>query len=207
MSTLNSLMKDRMLILASASPRRQQLVSGLDIQYIVEIPNHNEESFDSSMPFENVPEYLAKMKSESFGRNLEDNEILLTADTLVLCDGKILGKPIDRDDAIFMLRSLSGKKHTVITGVFIKSNFGYTQFSSSTDVFFRELSNDEIIFYVDNYSPYDKAGSYGAQEWIGYIAIEKIEGSYFNVMGLPVQKLYRELVLFIEKGYSFPEKF
>jgi septum formation protein len=194
-------MKDRMLILASASPRRQQLVSGLDIQYIVEIPNHNEESFDSSMPFENVPEYLAKMKSESFGRNLEDNEILLTADTLVLCDGKILGKPIDRDDAIFMLRSLSGKKHTVITGVFIKSNFGYTQFSSSTDVFFRELSNDEIIFYVDNYSPYDKAGSYGAQEWIGYIAIEKIEGSYFNVMGLPVQKLYRELVLFIEKGY------
>jgi septum formation protein len=200
-------MKDRMLILASASPRRQQLVSGLDIQYIVEIPNHNEESFDSSMPFENVPEYLAKMKSESFGRNLEDNEILLTADTLVLCDGKILGKPIDRDDAIFMLRSLSGKKHTVITGVFIKSNFGYTQFSSSTDVFFRELSNDEIIFYVDNYSPYDKAGSYGAQEWIGYIAIEKIEGSYFNVMGLPVQKLYRELVLFIEKGYSFPEKF
>lgn len=201
MSTLNSLMKDRMLILASASPRRQQLVSGLDIQYIVEIPNHNEESFDSSMPFENVPEYLAKMKSESFGRNLEDNEILLTADTLVLCDGKILGKPIDRDDAIFMLRSLSGKKHTVITGVFIKSNFGYTQFSSSTDVFFRELSNDEIIFYVDNYSPYDKAGSYGAQEWIGYIAIEKIEGSYFNVMGLPVQKLYRELVLFIEKGY------
>lgn len=201
MSTLNSLMKDRMLILASASPRRQQLVSGLDIQYIVEIPNHNEESFDSSMPFENVPEYLAKMKSESFGRNLEDNEILLTADTLVLCDGKILGKPIDRDDAIFMLRSLSGKKHTVITGVFIKSNCGYTQFSSSTDVFFRELSNDEIIFYVDNYSPYDKAGSYGAQEWIGYIAIEKIEGSYFNVMGLPVQKLYRELVLFIEKGY------
>lgn len=201
MSTLNSLMKDRMLILASASPRRQQLVSGLDIQYIVEIPNHNEESFDSSMPFENVPEYLAKMKSESFGRNLEDNEILLTADTLVLCDGKILGKPIDRDDAIFMLRSLSGKKHTVITGVFIKSNFGYTQFSSSTDVFFRELSNDEIIFYVDNYSPYDKAGSYGAQEWIGYVAIEKIEGSYFNVMGLPVQKLYRELVLFIEKGY------
>ena len=201
MSTLNSLMKDRMLILASASPRRQQLVSGLDIQYIVEIPNHNEESFDSSMPFENVPEYLAKMKSESFGRNLEDNEILLTADTLVLCDGKILGKPIDRDDAIFMLRSLSGKKHTVITGVFIKSNFGYTQFSSSTDVFFRELSNDEIIFYVDNYSPYDQAGSYGAQEWIGYIAIEKIEGSYFNVMGLPVQKLYRELVLFIEKGY------
>ncbi len=201
MSTLNSLMKDRMLILASASPRRQQLVSGLDIQYIVEIPNHNEESFDSSMPFENVPEYLAKMKSESFGRNLEDNEILLTADTLVLCDGKILGKPIDRDDAIFMLRSLSGKKHTVITGVFIKSNFGYTQFSSSTDVFFRELSNDEIIFYVDNYSPYDKAGSYGAQEWIGYIAIEKIEGSYFNIMGLPVQKLYRELVLFIEKGY------
>jgi septum formation protein len=194
-------MKDRMLILASASPRRQQLVSGLDIQYIVEIPNHNEESFDSSMPFENVPEYLAKMKSESFGRNLEDNEILLTADTLVLCDGKILGKPIDRDDAIFMLRSLSGKKHTVITGVFIKSNFGYTQFSSSTDVFFRELSNDEIIFYVDNYSPYDKAGSYGAQEWIGYVAIEKIEGSYFNVMGLPVQKLYRELVLFIEKGY------
>lgn len=201
MSTLNSLMKDRVLILASASPRRQQLVSGLDIQYKIELPSHVEESFDSSMPYEIIPQYLAKIKADSFGRNLADNEILLTADTMVLCDGKILGKPIDRDDAIYMLSSLSGKKHTVVTGVFIKSNKSHTQFSSSTDVFFRELSNEEITYYVDNYSPYDKAGSYGAQEWIGYVAIEKIEGSYFNVMGLPVQKLYRELVSFIENCY------
>ena len=141
------------------------------------------------------------MKADSFGRQLVESEILLTADTLVLCDGTILGKPVDKNDAISMLSNLSGRMHKVVTGVYLRSNRGEAGFSSSTDVYFRDLSNEEISYYVDNYSPYDKAGSYGAQEWIGYVAIEKISGSYFNVMGLPVQKLYRELISFIDKGY------
>ena len=201
MSLLNNLMENRMLILASASPRRQQLISGLGLKFKVELPDHTNEFYDSSIPIDIVPQFLAKMKADSFGRQLVESEILLTADTLVLCDGTILGKPVDKDDAISMLSNLSGRMHKVVTGVNLRSNRGEAEFSSSTDVYFRDLSNEEISYYVDNYSPYDKAGSYGAQEWIGYVAIEKISGSYFNVMGLPVQKLYRELISFIGKGY------
>ena len=130
---------------------------------------------------------------------MENDEILITADTMVLCNNEILGKPQDRNDAINILFKLSGKKHQVLTGVFIKSNYNSRSFTATTDVYFRDLSREEIEYYVDNYSPYDKAGAYGAQEWIGYIAINRIEGSYFNVMGLPIQRLYLELDKFLTK--------
>ena len=201
MSTLMNIMKDRILVVGSASPRRHQLIAGLDIPFTIEIGGNSDEYFDPSMEKQLVPLHLAKMKSNSFGRELSQAEVLLTADTLVICNGKILGKPSNRNEAIEMLQTLSGKVHTVITGVCLKSIKGEALFSASTDVFFRVLSNEEIEFYVDKYKPYDKAGSYGAQEWIGYVAIEKIEGSYFNVMGLPVQKLYTELHKFIKAGY------
>ncbi len=185
------------IILASASPRRRQLLDGIDLDFTIENGGEMEEIFDPAMDVKIVPEYLAELKSTGFARELNDNEILITADTMVLCGNEILGKPLDRQDAIEMLLKLSGKKHEVLTGVFIRSNIKRRSFTSSTDVYFRELSVKEIEYYVDKYQPYDKAGAYGAQEWIGYIAISRIEGSYFNVMGLPVQRLYLELENFL----------
>ena len=193
---LKELLKNRTVILSSASPRREQLVKGLDIDFAIELNGETEEVYDASMDPSEVPEYLSNLKSLHFGRVLTENEILITADTMVLCNGEILGKPADRDDAVRILSKLSGKRHTVITGVTLRSVSSQRTFSATTDVWFRKLSQEEIYYYIDNYKPYDKAGAYGAQDWIGYIAIEKIEGSYFNVMGLPVQKLYRELEKF-----------
>ncbi|WRQ33296.1 Maf family nucleotide pyrophosphatase [Bacteroidales bacterium MB20-C3-3] len=201
MRNLVHMMTDRILIVASASPRRHQLIAGLDIPYNVEISGHTEEVYDTSVNINSVPLYLAKMKSFYFGRELKEEEILLTADTLVICEGEILGKPSNREEATKMLMKLSGKAHNVITGVYLRSIKGEKGFSASTVVYFKTLSEEEIDYYVEHYKPYDKAGAYGAQEWIGYIAIEKIEGSYFNVMGLPVQKLYNELQIFIDQGY------
>ncbi|MFA5850193.1 MAG: Maf family nucleotide pyrophosphatase [Bacteroidales bacterium] len=185
------------IILASASPRRKQLLEGIDLDFTIENGGDIEEIFDPTMNVKLVPEYLAELKSKEFARALKDNEILITADTMVLCDNEILGKPLDRQDAVGMLSKLSGKKHQVLTGVFIRNNFKSGSFTAITDVYFRDLSVKEIEFYVDKYRPYDKAGAYGAQEWIGYIAISRIEGSYFNVMGLPVQRLYLELDKFL----------
>lgn len=201
MNSLINTMNNRKLIVASASPRRHQLIAGLDIPFSVEKSAHPDENYDHAIDINSVPLHLAKMKSFYFGRELKEDEILLTADTLVICENEILEKPASREDALEMLGKLSGKAHTVITGVHLRSLKGERGFSASTVIYFKTLSRQEIDYYLDNYKPYDKAGAYGVQEWIGYIAIEKIEGSYFNVMGLPVQKLYNELQVFIDLGY------
>ena len=180
-------------ILGSGSPRRRELIAGLGIEFSVEPVKGDPEVYDESMPVELVPEYLARHKSSCFGRPLEDDEVLITADTLVCLEGELLGKPEGREGAVDMLRRLSGKTHQVYTGVVIRTNRGTSSFTSCTDVTFKELTDSEITYYVDNYRPFDKAGAYGVQEWIGYAGITRIEGSYFNVVGLPVQRLYMEL--------------
>lgn len=186
------------IILSSSSPRRQELLKGIGIDFKFEKNGCEDESFDSQLPLEDVSSYLAIKKSNAFSRELSNNEILITADTVVICDNKILGKPLNREDAFGMLKFLSGKKHIVSTGVCIRSYKKSTSFDVKTSVSFRNLSDNEINFYIENYRPYDKAGAYGAQEWIGFIAIENIEGSYFNVMGFPVHTLYLELEKFLD---------
>ena len=185
------------LILASSSPRRRLLLEGIDIDFTIEAQGDISEEYDESKDIKTVPEYLAELKSDFFPRKLHDNEIIVTADTMVICNNAILGKPKDRDDAIRILSLLSGNMHQVLTGVFIRSNFKRKSFTATSDVYFRNLTSEEIEYYVDKYKPYDKAGAYGAQEWIGYVAISRIEGSYFNVMGLPIQSLYHELDIFL----------
>ena len=188
------------ITLGSQSPRRRELLSGLDIDFTIE-PNKDEsESFTDDMVQEEVPEFLARHKSDTFHRELLDNEILITADTLVFCNGEIIGKPSDRNDAYNIIKRLSGNTHRVITGVALRSNGCYRSFSAITDVTFNELSDEEIYYYIDKYQPYDKAGAYGVQEWIGYVGINSINGSFYNVMGLPVQRLYTELAKFIEEA-------
>lgn len=188
------------ITLGSQSPRRRELLSGLDIDFTIE-PNKDEsESFTDDMVQEEVPEFLARHKSDTFHRELIDNEILITADTLVFCNGEIIGKPSDRNDAYNIIKRLSGNTHRVITGVALRSKSCYRSFSAITDVTFNELSDEEIYYYIDKYQPYDKAGAYGVQEWIGYVGINSINGSFYNVMGLPVQRLYTELVKFIEEA-------
>jgi septum formation protein len=155
-----------------------------------------DEHYPSSLSAKEVPEYLAKLKAQPFRQDFQPDSLLITADTIVLVDDLVLGKPFDYEHAFKMLQQLSGRKHEVITGVCITSTNKQITFSDYTDVFFRSLSATEIDYYLMNYQPYDKAGSYGVQEWIGYVAIQKIEGSYFNVMGLPIQRLYEELLRF-----------
>lgn len=191
------LLKGKTIILASQSPRRQQLLSELGLPFEVRVNGEVDETYPQSIMSEDIPVYLAAKKSQAFRATLASNEILLTSDTIVICEGKVLGKPIDRQHAIDTLRSLSGSMHSVITGVALFYNGKERTFSSTTDVYFRELTLDEIEFYVDTYKPFDKAGAYGIQEWIGYVGVERIDGSYFNVMGLPVQKLYSELTRFL----------
>jgi septum formation protein len=183
------------IILASKSPRRRQLLEGLNIPFEV-VVREVEEVFPENMPLEEIPIYLAKLKSEAFLKELADNELVITADTIVWIDGEILGKPFDHDHAFEMLRKLSGRKHVVVTGVCLTSIEKQVTFSSVTEVYFKELSDYEIEYYLNQFHPYDKAGAYGVQEWIGYIAIDTIKGSYFNVMGLPVGRLYGELKRF-----------
>jgi len=185
------------IILLSSSPRRISLMRAADISFTAEINHGNDEKFDPLMEKSAVPEYLAKQKSLSYDKNLSESEVLITADTMVLCNGEILGKPSSRREAEEILNKLSGRKHTVYTGVCLRDNSREISFTSKTDVYFKTLAKDEIDYYLDNYNPYDKAGAYGAQEWIGLIAIERIEGSYFNVMGLPVEMLYEELNKFL----------
>ena len=178
------------LILASGSPRRKQILEEAGISFTVRIKN-TPENYPADLDTIEVPSYLARIKAKAF-TNLGD-ETIITADTIVLLDGMILGKPNDYDQAFSMLRSLSGNKHQVITGVCLLNKNTETTFSDTTDVYFRKLSDAEINFYLENYKPYDKAGSYGIQEWLGMVGIEKISGSYFNVMGLPIHKLHAEL--------------
>lgn len=185
-------------ILGSQSPRRRELLAGLDISFTVEPIQGDPEIYDPAMPREEVPEFLARHKSSGYPRPLEKDEVLITADTLVYLGDTLLGKPVDRAEACAMLRALSGRTHSVLTGVAIRTADRISSFTSTTEVAFKELADAEIEYYVDTYKPFDKAGSYGVQEWIGYVGITRIEGSYFNVMGLPVQRLYTELLRILE---------
>lgn len=180
------------LILGSKSPRRQALIG--ELGYPVEIRVREvEEIYPDSLPPEKVPAYLAKLKAQALIPTLNENEILVTSDTVVILNGKVIEKPADRADAIAMIQSLSGTQHTVVSGVALHSTQKSHQFSTRTEVYFSPLTTEEIEYYVDTYKPFDKAGSYGIQEWIGYIGVQKIEGCYYNVMGLPLHDLYRAL--------------
>ena len=186
-------LKRKKIILASQSPRRQELLKGVGVDYQVFVKEDIDESFDREMPFQQVAEYLAIKKARAYADLITEETILITADTVVCTDSEILNKPADFDEARYMLRQLSGRKHSVITGVCIKSIDKEKAFSSKSIVYFADLSQSEIDYYITHYKPFDKAGAYGIQEWIGYIGIEKIEGSFYNVMGLPIQMVYNEL--------------
>ena len=186
------------IILASGSPRRRELLKGLDIDFEVDTQNNFKDSFTADIPFEEVPRLMSEGKSAGFHRPLKNDEILITADTMVILPGKeILGKPRDRQDAFRMLRDLSGRSHLVITAVTIRDIHRKETLTATTEVWFKDLSDDEIAYYVDTYKPYDKAGAYAIQEWIGHIGIRRIEGSYFNVVGFPVQRVYEALKAFL----------
>lgn len=184
------------IILGSASPRRRELLSGLDIDYSVRLVADIEENYPDELECERIPVYIAEQKSSAY--HLSEDELLITADTIVCLDGKVYGKPHDDAEAYRMLSALSGRTHQVITGVCIRTNEKKVSFATTTDVTFATLSDIEIDYYIQKYHPTDKAGSYGIQEWIGYIGVERIDGSYFNVMGLPVQRLYSLLKNFVD---------
>ena len=188
-------LKKYQLLLASKSPRRQYLLKELGLNFEVRT-KEVDESFPEQLKAQEIPLYLCEKKAEAFDEELNDNTIVITADTIVWINGHVLNKPENFDDAVRMLNLLSGKMHEVYTGVCLKSKHKTKSFYALTKVYFKKLTQQEIEFYIKNYNPYDKAGAYGAQEWIGYIAIEKIEGTYFNVMGLPVRELYEELLNF-----------
>ena len=181
------------IILASNSPRRRELLSGLGLDYEVRTLPGIDESYPETLQGEEIPVYISFQKASAYLGELKENELLITADTIVWLDGRVLGKPSDEEDACQMLRALSGKTHQVITGVTLATTTFQKSFASVSQVTFATLSDEEIKYYISHYHPMDKAGSYGVQEWIGFIGVERIEGSYFNVMGLPVQRLYREL--------------
>ena len=184
-------MQNKNIILASKSPRRKELLNLLDLNFKVEVPEVDE-VFPESLDVTKVAEYLANLKAAAF-TNISSDTFVITADTVVILDGYILGKPKNKTEAAKMLQSLSNQNHKVMTGVCIKSKDKTISFSNTTKVFFKELTSSEINYYIENYKPFDKAGSYGIQEWIGAIGITKIEGSYFNVVGLPINQLYKNL--------------
>lgn len=181
------------IILASNSPRRRELLSGLGLTYEVRTMPGIDESYPETLVGEQIPIHISSKKAEAYLSTLQANDLLITADTIVWLDGRVLGKPADEAEACQMLRALSGRTHQVITGVTLATTTFRKSFASVSQVTFAHLTDEEIDFYVTHYHPMDKAGSYGVQEWIGFIGVEHIEGSYFNVMGLPVQRLYREL--------------
>lgn len=189
--------KGKKIILGSNSPRRRELLGGLDIEFTVDTGNTFEEVYDPATPHERIPEVLSEGKSDGFHRALEANEILITSDTLVLCGDRVMGKPHSREEAIDMLRCLSGREHKVITAITLRDCGRCTTTSDTAVVYFKELTDNEIEYYIDQYKPFDKAGAYGIQEWIGYAGIGRIEGSYFTIMGLPVHLVYKELLNFI----------
>ena len=180
-------------MLASNSPRRRELLAGLGIDFEVHVLPDIEESYPEDLPVEQIAEYIAAEKADAYRRQMEKNDLIITADTIVVAGGEVMGKPADADDACRMLRKLSGSTHQVITGVCLTTRQVQRRFSVMTDVTFKPLSDEEISYYVTRYKPFDKAGAYGIQEWIGYIGVTAINGSYFNVMGLPVQRIYGEL--------------
>ena len=180
------------IILASNSPRRRELLAGLGIDFEVRVLPDIEESFPSALPVAEIAQYIAKEKAEAYRCVMVPNDLVITADTIVVADDEVMGKPHDAADACRMLRKLSGRTHQVITGVCLTTQAQQRQFSVTTDVTFKGLTENEINYYVTTYRPFDKAGAYGIQEWIGYIGVTGLHGSYFNVMGLPVQRIYAE---------------
>jgi len=188
-------LKDYQIILASKSPRRNSLLKELGLKFKVRI-HETDETYPDSLSVEEIPSYLAEKKALPFENESDSNTIIITADTIVYIENEVLGKPTDYEDAYQMLQKLSGRWHQVATGVCLFSKNKKVTFTSVTKVQFKPLTHDEIDYYITNFKPYDKAGAYGIQEWIGLVAAEKIDGSYFNVMGLPVQRLYEELCKF-----------
>ena len=186
-------LKKYKVVLASNSPRRKELLSGLGIDYEVKTLPDIDESFPEGLSEVETATYIARAKADIYRTIMQPDELIITADTIVWLDGEVMGKPVDGEDARRMLRALSGKTHQVITGVCLTAINGQKAFATVTDVTFCGLSEEEIDYYVERYRPMDKAGSYGIQEWIGFVGVESIAGSYFNVMGLPIQRLYTEL--------------
>ena len=195
-------LRGKRVILGSNSPRRRELLKGLDIDFEVDTRNNFEEHFEEDVPYDQVPRLMSVGKSHGFHRPLAGDEILITADTMVIlpplegCPGEILGKPRDREDAARMLRDLSGREHHVTTAVTLRDCHKEESFDVTTRVWFKPLTEEEIAYYIDTYKPFDKAGAYAIQEWIGHIGITRIEGSYFNVVGFPVQRVYAALLSF-----------
>ncbi len=181
------------IILASNSPRRKELLSGLGVEFQVKTLPDIDESYPTELIREEIPTYIARKKALSYKYLLKENNLLITADTIVWLNGKVFEKPQDKANAVEMLRVLSGQTHEVLTGVCISDKYKEKTFCAVSEVKFGKLDEDEINYYVDRYKPYDKAGSYGVQEWIGYIGVESINGSFYNVMGLPVRMLYQAL--------------
>ena len=186
------------VILASNSPRRKELLAGLDLPFQVRVLQNIDESYPTDLPTEQIAEFISKKKAQAYAKTMADDELVITADTVVILGNEVMGKPKDEADARRMLSELSGRTHQVTTGVTITTCERQTSFSVVTNVTFKQLSTDEIEYYVQNYHPMDKAGAYGIQEWIGYIGVTALEGSYFNVMGLPVQRIYEAIRTYIE---------
>ncbi len=192
---INKFLATKKIILASKSPRRQQLLKDIGIHFELRTKDIDE-SYPDHLQENEVALYISQKKADAFKNDLKEDELLITADTIVCLDKDVLGKPLDYNDAVNMLNKLSGKMHKVITGVSLVSINKTESFSVTTNVYFKSLSAEEIIYYLGHFKPYDKAGSYGIQEWIGYIGVEKIEGSYYNVMGLPIKEVYEAIVKF-----------
>lgn len=182
------------IILASSSPRRQQFLRDLNLDFSIQL-KEVEEIYPLHLKGAAITDYLAELKSSPF-ENLKENDLLITSDTIVWFDQKAIGKPKNKEEAITIFKKLSGNKHQVITSVCIKTTKQTRIFNDTTDVYFKKLSEQEINYYIDHFSPYDKAGGYGVQDWIGYIGVEKIEGSFYNVMGFPIHKFYDEMLKF-----------
>ena len=185
------------IILASNSPRRRELLAGLDIPFEVRVIDGIDESYPASLPTREIAGYISQQKARAYLATMADDELVITADTIVVLGQEVMGKPHDEDEACRMLSQLSGQTHHVITGVTLTTKERSLSFSVSTSVTFRQLTDGEIRYYVKHYRPFDKAGSYGIQEWIGYVGVTALEGSYFNVMGLPVQRIYDALQNFL----------
>ncbi len=186
-------LKNKKVLLASKSPRRKEILENLGITFEIIVKDGIDETIPDGINNETAAVYLSEKKAKSYTEHICENTILITADTIVCLDDEILTKPKNYDDAFRILSILSGRKHKVITGVCIRLLNKQISFADTTYVYFKKLTNEEIDYYIKNYKPYDKAGAYGIQEWIGYIGIEKIEGSYFNVVGLPINKIYKTL--------------
>ena len=186
-------LKSYRIILASNSPRRQELLAGLGLSFTVKVLPDIDESYPENLQRDEIPQYISRSKANAYRSIMQEQDLIITADTIVWVEGEVLGKPKNQSEAMEMLRKLSGRTHQVVTGVTLTTKDKQTSFVTVSDVAFTQLDEDEIQYYVEHYRPMDKAGAYGVQEWIGFVGVESLSGSYFNVMGLPVQRLYHEL--------------